>query len=166
MARSLTNAYFAIRQYVINLPPLREIVVSFVIPFILAIVLLRIAFQVVRRFRRWLFPPSVYTLHKEALQAWQEEKAPQAEQILWEAVTKDSTYTPALLSLAALYTYAEAPSCAKAIKILDSDFCKSCKEFDAIRLDCQAIQAGQARMVQRTIRADQYLSLSSLPKVS
>ena len=166
LARAITNIYFSLKDYIQRLPTLREIVLNFLIPGVLAILLLQFAWKLLGRCKRWLFPPSVSALHREALLTLNQGHERDAEILLWQAVQRDATFVPALLSLVALYTYSDPPQCSKAWKLLESDFCKANNEFKVIWQDCQAIQSGQAVMVQTLLRRDQFLSLSSLSKAS
>ena len=138
---------------------IREILYHLVLPFIVTLLIAAGSLQLLRLFKRYLFPPSVCELHREALLLYQSHQYRESERTLQTILKKDPTYTPARLSLAALYLYAMM-DLKKANDILqNSSRSESSSEFKPLQLDLQALQQGQEHMVHFVLRRDEYLSV-------
>mmetsp|Transcript_7184 Transcript_7184/g.13739 ORF Transcript_7184/g.13739 Transcript_7184/m.13739 type:complete len:196 (-) Transcript_7184:109-696(-) len=141
------------------------VLLDFVVPAVLALLLCGLGLYTLRAIIRFIFPPSAQSLHEEALVKLNKGQEKQAEKLLRQAVARsNSTYSPAVLSLAALFCYRrEEPK--KAIEVLDSaneatsrKQSAEPKSFTAVRRDAEAILSGNRNMVLIPVAETEYLT--------
>ena len=141
------------------------ILLDFVVPAVLALLLCGLGLYTVRAIIRLIFPPSAKSMHEEALVKLTKGHEKQAEKLLRQAVARsNATYSPAVLSLAALFCYRrEEPK--KAIEVLDSaneatsrKQSSEPKSFTSVRRDAEAILSGNKNMVLIPVAETEYLT--------
>lgn len=144
------------------------VLLDFVVPAALALLLGGLGLYILRAIFRFVFPPSAESLHKEALVKLNRGKERQAEQLMHQAVARShSTYSPAVLSLAALFCYRrEEPK--KAIEVLDAANEATSrkqgaepKSFTSVRRDAEAFLSGNKNMVLVPVAESEYLTAMS-----
>lgn len=141
------------------------VLLDFVLPAAVALLLCGVGLYILRSIFRTIFPPSAESLHQEALQKLQMGKEKQCEILLRQAIARShSTYSPAVLSLAALYVY-RRDNAKKSIEVLDSANEATIRtkdtepaEFKAVRRDAEAILSGNKNMVLVPVAESEFLS--------
>ena len=135
-------------------------------PVGIAMFLLYIVLRVYLHIRNtYIYPPTAADFHAKALQLYQTEsqsKRPDFTQVI-AVLHQAKEYTPAQLSLAALYLYQQgkAEDSLDILNQIDSSKEKECENaVRALRLDAQALQQGQGHMIASVIGKDEYLSRS------
>jgi hypothetical protein len=125
---------------------------------------------------RYLYPPSAKDLYMEALNLYnttshsssRSTAVTKTEQLLWEAIRRDPTWKPPMLSLVALYVYRlERPHAA--LKLMDGFndtdgggrglSPNDDRDFALLRQDAQALVESNHHMVKKLLGEDEYLSL-------
>lgn len=128
-------------------------------PGLVTLVIAAILGYAVLKIKR-LFFMAPEELHREALTLLSHRsgsKGKEAEQLLQRAVAMD--YTPAQISLAALYAY-QQKSPDDALRVLSGDKDLLNQDGKGIRLDALAIKAGNGSMIQAELRALEFLSVA------
>jgi hypothetical protein len=127
---------------------------------------------------RYLYPPSAKELYREALNLYNaphpsRSNVAKTEQLLWEAIRRDPSWKPAMLSLVALYIYRlERPQAA--LKLMDGLVAEGGgsgdgrpatasggddPDFASLRQDAEALMESNHHMVKKLLGEDEYLSL-------
>lgn len=181
MTRSHSGLAYALREIFQELPyhlenlqaALLELFWNIVFPTAVILAVIAVAGLIAKRIKRIVYPPSAAELHKEALLAlqasysgvkYQRAAQRQAELVLKQAIRRDATYLPAVLSLAALYIYRKS-NWKAAISLLEtttsnSTGAKNNADVQSLLLDARALQAGHIHMIQSEIRDYEFLSVS------
>ena len=141
------------------------VLLDFIVPAAIAVLLCGLGLYVLRAIFRIILPPSAQSLHKEALIKLEKGQEKQAEKLLNQAIARSkSTYSPAVLSLAALYVYRrDDPK--KSIQVLDRanevtgrKTKNEPTEFHSVRRDAEAILQGNRNMVLVPVAESEFLS--------
>jgi len=139
----------------------RDIFYNLVVPLLVTLLGTAASLQLFIFSKRCIFPPTTAELHREALLVYQSGDYQETERLLCRILKRNSNYTPARLSLIALYLYV-THNLSQAQTLLQDG---SGSEFQPLEMDLQALQQGQDHMVHSILRQDEYLSVRAADNV-